>query len=265
MRLREPLRRIFRGVRHRLTPPPPVALLLGAVVLGIPGALFQPVTTTIPGPRQAVLRSNIPGLELGVNAAWYDFGLNKQAQQQQVAFSPEGIARLPQYQVRTTAWRLALKKLLHPRGHWSACENCHGPNAYASLYRLKDYTPPEKMRLAQNSTSEGDTLFFDVSLLVDETQFEERPLQIRDLDALMAEVRALIAIGVMNIPETDFGPELRHLNPVRVERYRDALIAWMGDKVGHSLNPDSTGTPVLNATWMSGTDHPGVGKLERRE
>lgn len=264
MRVREPLRRFFRVVRRRLAPPRSVSMLLAAFALLVPGRWYQPVSETLSGPRRAVLRSSVPGLELGVNVRWYDLGLNKKPRQLQLPFSADGIALLPEYRLTTTAGRILIKNLLHPRGLWSACENCYGPTTHAWVYRLKDYTPPEKTRLAQNSSVEGDTVFFDAGLIVDETQFDERPLQIRDLDALMGEMRALVAAGGLNIPAESFGPELRHLNPVRAERdARGSIIVWMGGKIGYSLTPDSEGGPLINGAWLSGTDYPGVQKIER--
>ena len=171
---------------------------------------------------------------------------------------------LPDYEIRTTAFRLGLKRLLAPRDLWTECENCYGPMAYASLYKTGDYTPPEKMRLTQKRELVGDTVFFDVGLIVDETQFEERPLQVRDLAALMAEVSALLASDAkVNIPAESFGPELRHLNPVRAERERGSMVVWMGGKVGYTLTPGAEGGPFINGAWLSGTDYAGIQKIER--
>ena len=242
----------------------PLAAPILACALLAPGCWFAPARDTLHGPRRAVLRSNVPGLELGVTVRWYDLGLNKQPREERLVFGPDGELTLPDYVLPTTFGRLWLKRRLEPRGRWTECSNCYGPTAYASLYRTNDYGPPAWMRLTQHQTTEGETVFFDVGLILDETQFEERPLRIDDLDALKAEVRAILASGTdVNVPEESFGPALRRLNPVRAERERDALRVWMGGNVGYTISPDAPGGSLLNGAWLSGTDYPGIQKIER--
>ena len=259
-RFRSAIVAFFRPLR-RLRPG---GIPLLAFALFAPGHWFAPVTETLQGPRRAVLRSSVPGLQLGVAVHWYDLGLNKRARESRLAFGPEEVVTLPDYTLPTTYGRLWLKRRLVPRKRWTACENCYGPTAYVSLYRLNDYEPPGTMRLTQNQTTQGETVIFDVGLIPDETQFEERPLLIDDLDALKAEVRALLKTGGgVNVPQEAFGPALRHLNPVRAERDRDSLRVWMGGNVGYTISPDSPGGALVNGAWLSGTDYPGIQKIER--
>lgn len=136
--------------------------------------------------------------------------------------------------------------------------------AYATLYQKNDYTPPDKFRLTQNSIRTEEAFEFTVSLLPDETQYEERPLLVDDLPALMAEVRALMQTGPRpNIPSEFFGPALRRLNPVRAEHERAGIVVWMGGKVGYSLTPDAAGGVLINQAWLSGTDYPGIQRIEK--
>lgn len=225
---------------------------------------FWPATEILDGPRKAVLRSSVPGLEAGISAQWYDLRLNPKAMRENLDFAADGTARLPVYALRTSVGRIWLKRLLLPHGQWTECENCYGPIAFADLYRKNDYTPPDKTRLAQNARTAGDTLEFTISLLPDETQYEERPLVVGDLDALMAEVRAILQAGPdENVPSEAYGPELRRLNPVRTESYRNGMRVWMGGKVGYNLSPDELGGPLVNGAWMTGTDYRGIQKIER--
>lgn len=219
---------------------------------------------TIPGPRRAVLRSTVPGLELGVSVQWHDFVLNKQARQRKSPFGAEGVVTLPEYRIPTTFLRLCAKRALVALDR-APCEHCFGPIAHVSLYQVKDYITPGKMRLTQRQKTEGETVYFDASLIPDETQFDERPLQIDDLARLMAEVSALLKTrgDTIHLAPESFGPALRQLNPVRAEFHRDSLVVWMGGKVGYSLTPDSDGGPFINGAWLSGTDYRGVQKIER--
>ncbi len=236
----------------------PLALALGVV------AWFWPVVETLSGPRRAVLENAVPGLELGVSARWYDLGLNRRASVKTLAFAADGTVSLPDYRLPTHAGRIVLKRVLTRWGFWTGCEDCYGPTAYASLYRRNDYAPPEKTRLAQNAKVEGDVVVFTVSLLADETQYEERPLVVGDLPALLAEARAIVAAREsVNVDPARYGAALRRLNPVRAEIYRDALLVWMGGKVGYSLNPDSVGGPLINGAFVSGTDYAGIQKIDR--
>ncbi len=249
--------RLFRPLTKLVT-------VLAPLLLLAPGYWCNPVTDTLPGPRFAVLRSTVPGLELGVVARWYDFGLSKQIRQQDLLFGSTDTLQLPDYKIRTTSFRLSLKRYLIPRGDWTECENCYGPIVYVSLYNASEYSPPEKTRLTQNQQRLNDTVYFDVSLIADETQFEERPLQVRNLVALMSEVRAILAAGTeINIPAKSYGPELRHLNPVRAERERESLVVWMGGNVGYSITPDAAGGPFIHQAFVMGTEHPGIQKIER--
>lgn len=260
-RLRGAAVAILRPLRHLR----PVAVPIISCALLVPGYWFAPAADALQGPRRAILRSSVPGLELGLAVHWYDLGLNQREQERRLAFGPEGELTLPDYTLPTTHGRLWLKRRLAPRMRWTACENCYGPTAYASLYRVNDYEPPSKMRLTQNQNTEGDTVIFHVGLIPDETQFEERPLLIDDIDALKAEVRALLkaAGGDVNVPPEAFGPALRRLNPVRAERDRDSLRVWMGGNVGYTISPDSPGGPLVNGAWLSGTDYAGIQKIER--
>ena len=266
--MRISLRARLRGATVTLLRPfrflRPLSAPILACALLAPGCWFAPARDTLQGPRRAVLRSNVPGLALGVTVRWYDLGLNKQPREQRLAFGPDGELTLPDYVLPTTFGRLWLKRRLEPHGLWTECSNCYGPIAYSSLYRTNDYEAPAKMRLTQDQTTDGETVFFDVGLILDETQFEERPLQIDDLDALKAEVRAILASGTgVNVPEEAFGPALRRLNPVRAERDRGALRVWMGGNVGYTISPDSPGGSLFNGAWLSGTDYPGIQKIER--
>jgi hypothetical protein len=236
----------------------PWALGLGVV------AWFWPALETIPGPRLAILRNSVAGLELGVTGQWYDLGLNRRASSRTLAFDADGTAILPDYRLPTHAGRIVLKRVLTRSGWWSACEHCYGPIAHASLYRRNDYAPPAKTRLAQNAEVKGDVIEFTVSLLADEAQFEERPLVVNDLDALLAEARMIIAAAEnVNVDPARYGEALRRLNPVRAEIYRGALLVWMGGKAGYSLNPDSEGGPLINGAFVSGTEYAGIQKIER--
>ncbi|EIQ00016.1 hypothetical protein OpiT1DRAFT_04552 [Opitutaceae bacterium TAV1] len=240
--------------------------ILAAAALAVVGVIlwFWPATGMLDGPRQAVLHSDIPGLELGLTVRWYDLKLNRETQQRTLDFEADGTARLPDYALRTSVVRLWLKRILVPLGRWTACENCYGPMTYASLYRKNEFKPPEMTRLAQNTETRGEVVEFTVSLLPDETQYEERSLLVDDLTALMAEAKAIIQAGPSAFiePET-YGPALRKLNPVRAECTRGSLLVWMGGKVGYTLNPDSAGGPMINGAWMSGTRYPGIQKIER--
>lgn len=239
-----------------------VKLLAAGFLVVIAGC--WPVTETLDGPRRAVLRSSVPDLELGVNATWYEYRMDPRTHRRRLDFGPDATVELPDYRLQTTAGLLLAKRLFGSLAFWSECECCYGPTAYAGLYRINDYRPPDKFRLVQNAREVGNTLVFEASLIPDESKFEERPLAVRDLDALLAECRALLQAGARpNIPREDYGPELRGLNPVRAEAYRDTVLVWMGGRVGYTLNPSGPGGPLVNGAWTSATEYPGIHRIER--
>ncbi len=253
--IRRLVRRLARALRFTVIWGAPVLLLA-------PGWIFNPISVPISGPRQAALQNEVPGLELGVSVHWYDRIVTSHMERRDLSFDAQGQTSLPTYRISGPRFRVLARQALEAYGS-NPCVSCYGPNVYFALFQKTPYTPPEKMRLAQNQRREGDTLYFTVELIADERQFEERPFEIENLEALMAEVRQLIQeTDRVNVSPDRFGTELRRLNPVRAEIYRGAMIVWMGGKVGYTLNPDSAGAPILNRHWMFGTDYHGVTRLE---
>lgn len=249
------MRRLVRGLRFTVIWGAPVFLLA-------PGWIFNPISIPISGPHQAVLHNEVPGLDLGVSVRWYDRVVTSHMEHRDLSFDAQGRINLPTYRISGPRFRVLARQAIEAYGS-NPCVNCYGPNVYFVLFQKTPYTPPEKMRLAQNQRREGDTLHFTAELITDEKQYDERPLEIENLEALMAEVRQLMQeTDRVNISVDRFGAELRRLNPVRAEIYRGSMIVWMGGKVGYALNPDSNGAPILNGHWMSGTDYRGVTRLE---
>ena len=117
----------------------------------------------------------------------------------------------------------------------------------AKFHRELDFTSPDKMRLAQNSTETAGCVTFRVSVLPDESKFEERIFAPTDVIALLADARVFTGKGNLPIIDPDaFGPVLREINPVRAQTYNGALLLWMGGKVGYAVVPDSDGCPLIN-------------------
>lgn len=239
-----------------------VVVVLSPALLLLPGWLFNPVTITLEGPRRAVLHSEVAGLELGLNVHWWDTYAKPGQETRRLAFDAQGTATLPTYTIRTSRVRGYWSRFITRNG-LNPCEHCYGPYVSLGLYQTSTYAAPEKMRLTQNQSRDGGTVTFLVELIADEKQFEERPLEVEDMEALKSEVRELLReTNRVNIPAEAFGPELRRLNPVRAEIHRGSLLLWMGGKVGYTISPDSVGGPWVNGAWISGTDHPGVQRLE---
>jgi len=238
-------------------------LAVTTAVLGIVG--FWPVKEKIPHPESVTLQmeANLQ-IPVELSVLWYDLPLNKKYYTETVKFDASGRAVVPETAVQTRLWRLGFKHILTRLNRWNYCPNCDGPRAICSLQLKEGYRPPSQLRLVQSRTEIGDNLILSVSLIPDESQFTPRDFRPQNGDALLAEAKELIAKGATNnIPKTVFGPELKAIDPVRVECRYDVLILWMGGKTGYVVAPDSETCPAINMVWTSGTDNPHIFKLEK--
>jgi hypothetical protein len=242
------------------------ALLVCLVVIVVfAGTFWIPSSVVLAGPSSARLEGPLPaGAKLGVIMDWWDRILNSSPRVEHFPFDSAGQVALPDFRLDTSVGRRLSKWILTTIGLWPGCEHCDGPSVYGSLYQVEQYSPPKGMRLVEGQYERDDTIVFTVELLPDETQFETRSFAPTNPAALIEECRQLIAKGDdPSIDPAAFGPEIRRVDPVRVESTRGVIILWMGGSVGYGINPDSDGLPGLNFIMMSGTDTPGIHRLER--
>lgn len=236
-----------------------------AVGLGVlTGVAFIPVSETIEAPRSVTLKlDDAVKASIGLSVVWYDLGLAPERFNQEFAFDDESKVQVPELKVPTRLWRLGLKRVLSMAGKWSACEHCTGPTAILSPYLREKYDAPDSMRLTIERNEADRALQLTVRLILDETKFATRPFVPRDAAALVAEAKALLSGSEQNIDPERFGPELKEINPVRVERHGSALILWMGGKIGYALAPDSKGIQALNLAMMGTTKYEHIYEIKR--
>lgn len=221
-----------------------------------------PFTATVKSPRSAVMRPWPSEPTFGLRVWWWNRLLRDYRFHLDVPFDSTGHATVPPLTVDTNLGRFIAERLLTGLGLWPGCAHCDGPWSELSLYHLAKYQAPPKQRLIQSKTETPEEVCFSVSLIPDESQYEERKFVLADHDALISACQQLIKEGSSpHIERSKWGPAIEQINPVRVVVDQGAVVLWMGGKSGYAIAPDKSGCPAFNRLWISGTEHPDIFRL----
>ena len=229
-------------------------VLLGAYVLlnllgAVAAALFvTPFKETLPGPRVARIVSLPPGMRVECVAYWKDLRLHNEHYSQKLEFDAPGIGNYEPFIIPTSVAMKWWKTFRTRHGGWSYCLNCYGPSVGYYVVEKAPCTLPPLMKWFARKKVVGNEVQFTIELMPDETKFTERPFTIGDRNALLEECRKLLA---PHVNPAWLGPELRRLDPVRVETRRSGSVyLWMGGNVYYSIEPSG-----------SNVYHPGPGSI----
>jgi hypothetical protein len=223
--------RLFRRIVFLL-------LVVGAVV----AVCFKvPCTVTVRGPQKVRVLSLPEGMQVDCVAGWKDLRLRQEYFQQTLHFDAPGSGTFALYAIPTSVAASVWRAFLIRQGRWTTCLNCYGPHVRFSVRPTSPYTPPPRTQWFVKERTVGDEAQFIVDLMPDENAFDERPFVMRDREALMRECETIISLGrSSHVPPETFGPELKHLAPVRVQTDFDSVTLWMGGKVHYWISPRSS-------------------------
>lgn len=218
-----------------------ISLLLLVVGVVVAACFALPSTVTVPGPHAVRVISLPEGMRVDCIAVWKDIRLHKECLRQTLHFDAPGTGTFAPYVIHTSVAAAVQRDYLLRRRRWTVCLNCYGPDVRFYVEPKEPYTPPPRTQWFVKKITVGNEVQFIVDLMPDEKAFDERPFAIGDREALMRECERIIALGESShvLPES-FGPELKHLNPVRVETHFDSVTLRMGGKVDYWIKPSSS-------------------------
>jgi hypothetical protein len=238
---------------------------LSAAIVSLVVIALMPVSEWIEQPTSVaiVLGEGAPR-QVQVRMIWYDFGLNPKVQHAYRQPDDDGRVTLPPAVIPTTLWRQVGKRILTPIGNWTYCENCYGPATRCTLVSNNAWKCPEHKRVVQNQQQIGSEVQIEVRVITDESSYETKAYTIDNADGLVQE--ALTLVTETANPEIDpalYGPELKAIQPVRVESRYGVLILWMGGKQALGIGPHAHQFPAISGMMTGGTDHPNIFELSR--